>query len=185
MEGEDEDMIRWFLRCPECLSVVATDVESNLPPKIHCSVCHVPVEVMGRVYRDTLVKDEELCPCDDRCTAAQGPHCDCKCGGKNHGSHALVWVTVVVGGVPTVTPIDIEKARETAKAYKEAREKAESALQAKYGAVLEEMKKGGWVKDYTLWRTVRELQVGVRKASKMKSQWARIKAFGKILEACA
>jgi len=28
-------------------------------------------------------------PCDARCTHAKGSSCECSCGGKNHGKHAI------------------------------------------------------------------------------------------------
>lgn len=55
---------------------------------------------MGRIHQTRLVKTEERCPCDARCTNAEGPNCDCQCGGVNHGTQALVTITVDAGPVP-------------------------------------------------------------------------------------
>ena len=94
-------MLRHYYRCTVCFSVGATDDYYD-PKTIVCSICEGRIEYMGRVVQDKLVKDEQRVPCDARCTNAHGPHCDCKCGGANHGSHMVITVTRVVGSVPTL-----------------------------------------------------------------------------------
>lgn len=108
--GQVTTVNRWFYRCRDCLAVVAIDSETPLRPYWHvpqatCAACKGDMELMGRVSRDhaALVKDEERCACDARCTHAMGPNCDCKCGGENHGTGKVVEVVVVVGGVPVIS----------------------------------------------------------------------------------
>lgn len=52
----------------------------------------LPHKIMGKVHRGRLVDVRYAPPCDGRCTNAQGPSCDCQCGGANHGSGRLVEV---------------------------------------------------------------------------------------------
>src|SRR5215472_6193871 len=47
-----------------------------------CVQCGRPIK-MQRVYGVTIEMD-----CDYRCMGATGPHCECQCGGTNHGA---VW----------------------------------------------------------------------------------------------
>lgn len=100
-------MARWYFRCPDCLAVAAVDADKN-PGNVECSLCQVRMEPMGRVSKPLglLVRDEERCPCDERCTCANGPSCSCKCGGKNHGSGLVVPFERVTGKIPQLRPPD-------------------------------------------------------------------------------
>ena len=89
---------RHFWKCPSCLTVAAT--ETTTTARLSCGHCQVVMSYMGAVSRNRLVRTEERCKCDARCTFAVGPHCDCQCGGLNHGSQMLVTVTVDAGPVP-------------------------------------------------------------------------------------
>ena len=89
---------RHFWKCPSCLTVAAT--ETTTAARLSCGHCNVTMSYMGAVSRNRLVKTEERCKCDARCTFATGPNCDCQCGGVNHGSQMLVTVTVDAGPVP-------------------------------------------------------------------------------------
>ena len=109
---------RWFYRCRDCLSVAA----ANHAPVIGmngfgtevCGLCSGSMECMGRVERDRLVKDTERCACDERCTSAKGPNCNCKCGGVNHGKNVTVAVRVDQGSAPVLCVPDSAKARAVA-----------------------------------------------------------------------
>jgi len=89
---------RHFWKCPDCLTFCA--VEGSCPTRLNCGYCSVPMTYMGAVQQDRLTKTEERCPCDDRCTNATGPNCNCKCGGINHGTQAVVTVSIDCGPVP-------------------------------------------------------------------------------------
>jgi len=90
---------RHFWKCPLCLTVAAT--EGSNVGSLSCGYCKVAMSYMGRVSQNRLVRTEERCKCDARCTFATGPNCDCQCGGVNHGSKVLVEVTIDCGAVPT------------------------------------------------------------------------------------
>jgi len=92
------DTERHFYRC---LAIFAIDSPSRRPQKIQCG-CYGETEHMGRVQSDSLIKEHERCACDDRCTSARGPNCECKCGGENHRTNAVVKVIEQTIGIPFV-----------------------------------------------------------------------------------
>ena len=108
---------RWFFRCTYgCKKSWAIDLDATAKMSIEtiqgfysrhtaCPHCgHIPQDhprckgyilghkIMGKVYGSHLVTVTLAPPCDGRCTNAQGPSCDCLCGGANHGSKKLVEV---------------------------------------------------------------------------------------------
>ncbi len=97
---EGGEVKRYYYRCPICLSVQALELEDLI--KVKCSICNVEMKSMGFVHEDSLVEVQLRSPCDLRCTQAFGPKCDCKCQGKNHGSHLIVKVLQVIGGIPII-----------------------------------------------------------------------------------
>lgn len=88
---------RHYWRCIDCLQVGAA---SERPAAMQCADCGGTLEYMGRVQADRLVREEERCPCDHRCTGAIGPNCECKCGGENHGTRRMMTVLRDGGPVP-------------------------------------------------------------------------------------
>lgn len=84
------------------------------------------MEYMGRVYQERLVKDETRCACDERCTSARGPKCDCHCGGRNHGRHAVVHVRIDCGKIVAETKPTAKQITE-AKEYRATRDEAQEA----------------------------------------------------------
>lgn len=94
-------MQRHFYKCCDCLSVIANDSDSRFAsPNAVCGLCASKLIHMGRVVEQGLVRDSLECPCDLRCTHARGPKCDCSCGGRNHGSQAVVHIVRDAGGIP-------------------------------------------------------------------------------------
>lgn len=116
-------MNRYYLRCKWCLSVGT--VEAEYPPSaMNCGHCGAPVENMGRVVRGGRVIGERSV-CDERCTCAIGPNCDCQCGGENHGAGLKATVEIVGSALTLRTPKakDVERGtaiREAVKARREA-----------------------------------------------------------------
>ena len=144
---------RQFYRCEDCLAVAAVDgARAELEVDwgklgAACGACGGRMEHMGQVGADPrrLVKLGERSPCDDRCTMARGPSCECKCCGQNHGSHLVVVITRDAGERPTVTPArDIARHRLLAGEYRKVRDVARKRIEAHYGAAMR-AKRAGYV----------------------------------------
>lgn len=130
-----------FYRCADCLTVVCCDERpasraTRQEDRLRCGVCGGLEEYMGQAGKQPgrLTRTSVESVCDDRCTSARGPHCECRCGGRNHGSGRWVLVTRDVGKAPTVTP---RSGREvaTAKARADEYRAAYSAARARLGWV--------------------------------------------------
>lgn len=84
-----ENKIEVCYRCSTCLCLF---VSGDLPfgSRVQCGVCGgKAIERMGVVYRKspdklTLEQTEHACKCNEVCVWAQGPRCECSCGGQNH-----------------------------------------------------------------------------------------------------
>jgi hypothetical protein len=178
---------RHFYRCSDCLSVVTVDEElpwyqddRGVCHKGKCGACGGWIEYLGRTQRKRLVRDEDRCPCDARCTHARGPNCDCRCGGANHGSHAWVRVTIDAGGIPVVqTPPD---AASKAEQYWKLVDAAHEAVEARYGRYFA-MKRAGEYLQYGDFRQYLDGCAWVRAihaAQKMRSHAGRNKKLTRI-----
>lgn len=99
---------RSFFRCRDCFAVVAVDREVDgygISTKDWRCDCGGAFLFMGDVSRGgTLRKTAIQSVCDERCTNAKGPSCDCMCGGQNHGSRAVVEVVISEEKIPTLRP---------------------------------------------------------------------------------
>ncbi len=95
---------RYAIRCRDCLTVAFAELDANEAAVAHeCSACAGRIEIMGEVFGALIGRREYCSACDDRCTNAKGPNCDCPCGGKNHGSGAVVEVKRITGKAPVAT----------------------------------------------------------------------------------
>jgi hypothetical protein len=162
---------RWFVRCVECLTIAAI----NEPPDCHtwrCGICNGQIESMGKVLRDRLVHAHLGSPCDDRCTFARGPQCDCSCGGKNHGSKLVVTIIRDAGPVPIVPMPNPEKAKRIAAEYHDARTRALARLDT-----LLTLKRRGVFLPEADFRRLRAIQKALSKAHAARTHDARIKAL--------
>lgn len=155
---------RFFVRCTGCLATAAVDVPPaevkafkagfgtrwngfvgrDLPFGPECGGCGAVIELVGAVAGDTWTRSELRTPCDDRCTNAPGPKCECKCGGENHGTKLLVPV-VVEAGRATVTPVAGEKARARRWEFEAARFAAREAIEARFGRLFAAKRAGEWL----------------------------------------
>lgn len=176
---------RWFYRCVGCLSVTAANVEltQRWTGKAYgapgrCGACGDEVESMGRVgSAGRIVKDSLRCPCDERCTGALGPNCECKCGGANHGTNMLVKVETDVGGVPVLRPIDADKAVRVAEEYRSLL----GLLVAERTRLNKVKAAQGWIGDEAYSRLYR-VQTVIRKAQKARTHAGRMKELGKVAD---
>ena len=166
---------RWFIRCSTCLAVSAVDEHPNVG-EWTCGICGGGIENMGRVERDRLIHEHHAAICDDRCTSARGPICNCKCGGKYHGSHMVVKVVRDAGPVPTVTPRQgREQARINADEYRSYRAAALSILDPLLAS-----RSRGYLPRAEFER-LRQVQAALRTSCSARTHAARMKALRAVI----
>lgn len=166
---------RWFVRCPLCLSVSA--ITERLPYGARCGLCTGTLEIMGQVDRDRLIREEDRTPCDERCTNARGPHCDCRCGGEHHGTKRIVRIVTDCGPVPTVTPTrDREQASARVTEYLAMRDAALRQMDTLHAL----RRASGWLttSDYG---KLCGLQIALKKANAARDHAARIRALRTVV----
>ena len=176
-------MPRYFVRCRECLGVDAIEAPEH-PPALLCGSCQGPVEVMGRVHRERLVREELRCPCDDRCTGARGPSCNCKCGGPNHGTGRLVSVLVHVGDVPALSaPRDATIRQARAAEYRALRDAVRTAWDGRFGAAVRAKEGGEYLDGYAFGRYLdgKRARRDVSDACALRTHAGRVKALAELL----
>src|SRR5688572_9303883 len=165
---------RWFTRCTTCLGVAAIDE----PPtsELRCGICSGHLENMGRVERDRLINEHTAAICDDRCTSARGPICNCHCGGQHHGSHRVVRVVRDAGPVPTVTPsAGREQARINAAEYLAVRGAALARLD-----VLLAKRQAGYL-PAAEYADLQRVRAALRKGVEARTHAARLKALRAVV----
>ena len=115
----------YYHKCKDCLTAFTTHEKH-----VDFCDCNGEVTFMGQVHGDVYQKVEDKCACDARCTHASGPHCDCVCGGANHGTGKVVQVVVKEGKVQAVglTEEDIKRAD----AYRSLRDYAWDLYEKRY-----------------------------------------------------
>jgi hypothetical protein len=166
---------RWYVRCSTCLAVSAVEEHPNLGDW-RCGICGGSFENMGRVERDRLIHEHMAAICDDRCTSARGPICNCKCGGKHHGSHMVVRVVRDAGPVPTVTPsAGREQCRLNAEEYRRMRAAALALLDPLLAS-----RRRGYLPTAEYDR-MRQLQAALRKAHEARTHRARVNALHAVV----
>lgn len=186
---------RHFFRCVECCNVFA--LEGPPAPRSHgwngtrlpgalcpawirgvrCDCGGDRLEWMGRVESDKLVRAEDRCPCDSRCTGARGPKCNCVCGGKNHGTGRVVRVTQVEG-VPQIVDGGLDERLAAVAAWKAARQAASDRVDA--DPTIAKMRAGTWIEDRKEWERANGLVSGLRASDRKKTLAGRMAALAKI-----
>jgi hypothetical protein len=170
---------RHYYKCNVCLSTFV--VENENKQKLECFVCssftdsNIFVEWMGRVEGDMYLKEEEKCACDERCTCARGPKCVCKCGGKNHGTGAVVLV-VVEKGRAMVKATDPEEAEDRCRKYFDTKKYLDSVVESL--PYYEEF--GKKFLQYGFWKPIQECQKMRSKILSLRSESGRKKALEKF-----
>lgn len=170
--------MRYFLKCADCLSVVAVDADLRHNHGIVCE-CGGKLAVMGIVRGKRIANPELACPCDDRCTNAPGPNCDCRCNGKNHGSKKLVEVWKDAGGIPRVKPCD-PAAMQCAQEFRAAKEAARARLYARHGVTLEKIRAGSYEVDGSAYYAARAAEAAYYDAKLRKNHKARMAELAKV-----
>lgn len=181
--------LRHFYRCADCLSVAATETKihpiQNPPNYVlsfgECAACNGRIEYLGDVHRNRLQKTELHVPCDSRCTGAIGPHCDCSCGGVNHGSNRLVEVVIEVGKLPRLlVPSDAKSKAET---YRALLQSVREAHHARFDAVIQLKRNGAYlnVADWCGFQESVRLNGRILAAREFRSHTARNRKLNAIL----
>jgi hypothetical protein len=171
-----EKKYRFYWKCSWCLSAFV--LEGDSPRAASPAVCQCGHEgglkLMGEVKGNLYKAYEEKAPCDDRCTNAAGPNCDCRCNGENHGNQKVVRFLVEQGKIRIVNNPD---AAAVAKEYFDAREAALARYFSKYGQAALDMKAGKFIQDKSLWWEMKCSQERLHKISGMKIRGKRLEAF--------
>ena len=173
---------RWFIRCLGCLSVMA--INGDRPQAgLRCGICSGRIEIMGIVHQDRLTKTEDRCACDERCTSATGPNCNCKCAGKNHGSGITVTVVIDLGGIPKATPRNKEKSLRIYGEWQAARSAVEERIKA-YFKFEENKNSAHYWTDWNQNQMIRrqKLLAEIQRVERLRSRSARLSAIAKINE---
>jgi hypothetical protein len=181
--------MRHFYRCIDCLSVVATEAKIHpvqIPPSYayscgECGACGGRIEYLAEVCRDHWQRKELRVPCDARCTGAIGPHCECQCGGENHGSNRMVEVVVETGKLPRVMiPSD---ARAKGEAYRELLGTVRSAHDVHFGRVFQLKRNGVYLSPPEWYRFCegQRLNQRILAARELRSHAGRYRKLNAIL----
>lgn len=172
---------RSFYRCADCLSVVATTGRHN---RLQCGACEGQMEYMGNVTpAKRLAKTVTQCACDDRCTQARGPSCDCHCGGRFHGSKLTVTVTKDAGPVPVANLTSKIAAQARAAEYHAARTAASKAISARYKDVFDRKSICHLSsEDFALWREGQEFLRAFFTVCSGRTHQGRLKGLRSILD---
>lgn len=184
---------RWFLRCSDCLTVLAIEHPRKvydrtgyvLPPEsIECGACGGKLEAMGRVARRGFVVGQTLeVPegCDERCTFASGPKCECPCGAVHHGAGVLVTVDRT-GKTPRATTLRHEEARARAAEYRAALEAALERIRPLGKADYDRKMSGAWLEGAAYGRAMDylDLLLAVGHAKHLRTHKGRLARLAKI-----
>lgn len=173
--------VRHFFKCSDCLTPMAVDADSavrpaNVAAEALCA-CGGRMTYMGRVERSRVVASDHRCPCDERCTGATGPSCECSCGGENHGTGRVVEVLRDMGGIPRFQcPADAFKRAEE---FRLARELARERFKVRWSAVEADKRAGRWVssEDYYGWRAA---VTALDHAEGLRTHAGRMRALEKL-----
>ena len=100
---------------------------------------------MGKIKGDRYIKTELKCDCDDRCTSARGPDCDCKCGGENHGKSLEAYHKVILASGKIEVASNHDDCIDLGRAWQALATDGNAAYNAKYAKLLEMKKNGEWI----------------------------------------
>lgn len=181
---------RWFVRCKDCLTVAAIDAVWHTTWQAYeglqkhvCGICNGKIEAMGKVQQERLANTENRWPCDNRCTSAIGPNCDCSCGGKNHGSNMIVEVTVDAGGIPKLN--NWKSAMQGSQALAQAENYRAALLLAKtLKDKFAELRKQRNLNNQE-WLKFDKLNAAIVNLEKSRTPKSRIERISRIIEICS
>ena len=171
---------RHFYRCLKCLEVMALG-ETVETAKAKCAACLGQLEYMGQAKRARLTIETLGCPCDERCTHARGPNCECQCNGANHGSGIVCVIERDMGGVPTLKPQNVDACRRRAAEFDQARAEVIARIKAnvpEWDAFCQRV-----TLPYDRWQECSIARDRLARATMNKTHTGRMKAFALIYPA--
>jgi len=166
-----------YSRCRMCTEIVTT--AEPLAPIAVCDCSAVAFEYLGKAKGSHLVREEDRCACDARCTSATGPNCDCICAGANHGTGRLVTVEIL-SGIPRVRLADPGAARARRKEFEEECDEVNRRLANVHGAHWSNFKARAFVQSRTAWLDIRDALAAKHHAKSLRNHRNRIAALKKI-----
>ena len=168
--------VLYYWKCNECL--YAFTLKEGIRPDV-CSCGSTKLESMGRVRKSHYERTDVHAPCDERCTNAQGPLCDCGCHGCNHGTKRLVQ-TVIRDGKVVVVDFD-EKYITQGQEFRQALKLATERFEKKFGEDLTKYRKGEWLKERNKWWQIRSADMLLRKIANYKLHKKRVEELTTFL----
>lgn len=160
-----------YYKCRDCLTAF-TSTEA----KVQECLCGGKIECMGKVTGIRYHKHEELVPCDARCTDAQGPSCNCQCGGEHHGTSRLVTVCTESGIIKVTALKNADKAIAQSIEFKAVYAEAEARLNTAYGETLQSIKARVFVADKALYFEAVNAERALRHLKSMRVHKSRMQA---------
>lgn len=141
---------------------------------------------MGRVHfvngEKHTVEDQYLTPCDDRCTHAAGPKCDCHCGCKNHGSKRVIHVVRDMGTAPACVMPEKDKMLALAIEYRNGRDRIHEAWKTLLNTYNGRRGQRAWpYLDETDYRKMKALEKAYFKVMKLRTQKSRMKLIAETV----
>jgi hypothetical protein len=147
--------------------------------KARCS-CGGTVSLMGLVSKFNnrhLVTTQLECPCNEKCASAVGPNCSCSCGGKFHGTNAVVAVVIGAGGAPVLQAP--EAAAKTAAEFLAARAAAGQRYAARHAQTIALRSAGVHVAEDAYWAWEADRRELAR-ACGLRTHKGRLAAMAKV-----
>jgi len=143
----NETPSRYYWKCQDCLIPVVVDQSTHdigTRSGMVC-ICGGKMELMGKIKGGNYwQKTESLCDCDERCTNARGPICDCKCHGENHGmGMSATHIAVVESGKVEVS--NNQNSIELGAAWRELEAEGKEAYRVRWHSVNEQINNRIWV----------------------------------------
>jgi hypothetical protein len=169
---------RWYVRCRECLSISVVTCAHG-PTGARCALCDGRIETMGRIEGGHLRTGTRYEPvCDERCTHATGPKCNCVCGARNHGTGREVEFAIV-DSIPRIVPRNPDAARAIVAEYRAALAQAMTRIAPAGRAEYEERAAGHWLDgaSYGRFMEYSHLVSQIRAAKKLRTPKGRLKAL--------
>lgn len=176
-------MNRVYFKCRDCLEVAVIETEeravAGMMPGTRCD-CGGNLFVMGQVCGTRIVVDGFKCPCDARCTHANGPDCECPCKGVNHGTGKVVPVVWDMGTARLKPRCDLAKRIRMVEDFRNAVLQAKQRADRETGGALSRLKSGSWTDNKGQWWKAKTANDAINRAQVMKSHSARMKALAAV-----